>query len=152
MCPRTYWHKYRAQGRPLQPPTGDEGNEGKRGERRETKETGKSGKRGLRSLTEYICVRRLCHETHIYYTSLLFPLCVTYICSAAMTRSTYILHNFSVFTHQTQICYTASPFCAYATYFRYTPSPAVAAKHIYITRLSTPTKICSETICKHFVT
>ena len=80
-----------------------------------------------------------------------FSLCVTYICSAAMPRSTYILHNFSVFTHQTQICYTTPPFCAYATYFRYTPSPAVAAKHVYITWLSTPTKICSKIKCKHFM-
>lgn len=31
MCPRTYVHKYRAQGRPLQPQTGDEGNEGNEG-------------------------------------------------------------------------------------------------------------------------
>ena len=37
-------------------------------------------KRGLCSLTEYICVRRLCRETHIYYTALLFPLCVIYMC------------------------------------------------------------------------
>ena len=68
-----------------------------------------------------------------------------------MPRSTYILHNFSVCTHQTQICYTASVLCAYATYLCCVPSPAVATKHIYITWLSTLTKICSEIKCKHFM-
>ena len=92
MCPRTYVHKYRAQGRPLQPPTGDEENGEKREKNAKTKEKAKAVSEACAPLTNiYVFVGFA--TKHIYITRLcFFPLRNIYLLGGYAVKHIYITY------------------------------------------------------------